>query len=183
MISRKKCIYVHCGFGLQGKHFFSFSVDNSILPLKSMTLYINVGFFSTANCLQCKVIAFLLLCHPYVLLPVSLLLNSKMGMKVAACPFCPPPSPPTSSLWHLSVKPAFKDELIYFGMLFTYEIRFSKLPSVQNRHSRHSRKFIMLCRFLCNSYICDQNLALFKIALFQCIHKTVKILVTMSHFI
>lgn len=41
----------------------------------------------------------------------------------------------------------------------------------------------MLCRFLCNSYICDQNLAFFKIALFQCIHKTVKILVTMSHFI
>ena len=80
-------------------------------------------------------------------------------------------------------EPAFKDELIYFGMLFTYEIRLSKLPSVQNRHSRHSRKFIMLCRFLCNSYICDQNLAFFKIALFQCIHKTVKILVTMSHFI
>lgn len=51
-----------------------------------------------------------------------------MGMKVAACPFCPPPSPPTSSLWHLSVKPAFKDELIYFGMLFTYEIRLQSFP-------------------------------------------------------
>lgn len=101
----------------------------------------------------------MLLHHPYVL-PVSLLLNSEMGMRVAAGVLRPYLLVSCRKIFD-SVKPGFKDGRNYFWeclLPYVTNQREVNFTSVWKQHNRHSRKYFKCLLGFSVILICDHKL-------------------------